>query len=311
MKTKKIRKNGSYNIIIASLTNANKKARALTMSRRAIITSIISVVLAVVVSISAAVYSVFQVYQRRTQAETLTGQLNEQLALLDVYEVQLASLQLAKAERDAAEAERATESLTMTENVQGTEAVAQESVEPIVFVQEAVQQINGEYCGEINAQVEALKQVATADAIDVVYSGDMEGDSDTVNNWADVLAVFVVETGYDLSTLQAIPESNCGLLEQIYRDMNQYEITSQTVAESTASEDGESVVYSTRMTISIAVNSWGCEEYASQMDWDREQKRSLNALMAPDYYMTYAVLLGVDLYDGHQFGRTGRDYRRP
>jgi hypothetical protein len=58
MKTKKIPRDNRYNIIIASLTDANKKARALTMSRKSIMTTIVCVALAVALSIGGAVFAV-------------------------------------------------------------------------------------------------------------------------------------------------------------------------------------------------------------------------------------------------------------
>jgi len=299
MKKKKITRDKRYHIIISSLTDANKRARALTMTRGGIVTSIISLLLVVVIAVGAAVYSAYRVDERQAQTASLTDRVNEQMALLEGYETRLSALQLAKTQRDAAAVAQASQGLMMAGNAQGAfGAGAEESVEPLVFVPDAVQQINGEYCGEINAQVDALKQVSTADEIEVVYSGDFDGDSDTVNNWSEVLAVFVVESGYDLNTLQMIRESDCGLMEQIYRDMNRYEITSQTTTVATTSSDGENTTYSNLMTISIAVDSIDSEEYADELNWSRDQKSSLAELRKPDYNMTYAALLGVDLYEG-------------
>lgn len=296
MGTKKIRKDKSYHIIISSLTDANKKARALTMTRSGIVTSIICIVLVVVLSVGAAVFSVSEVLKRQSQADTLAGRVDEQLLLLSAYENRLTELQLAKTQRDAAEA---TQGMALAGSAQETTGMgAQESVEPLVSVQEAVQSINSEYTGEINAQVDALKQVATADEVEVVYSGDFDGDSDTVNNWSEVLAIFVVAAGYDLSTLQLITETDCGLLEQIYRDMNRYEITSHTVPVVTPAESGGEAVYSTLMTISIAVDSIDCDTYAKELSWTKEQKHALSTFRDTKYNMTYAALLGVNLYEG-------------
>ena len=168
----------------------------------------------------------------------------------------------------------------------------------MIPVRDAVERINGNFLDGIDAQVAVAKLGKPADETEVVYSGDVEGDSDTVNNWADVLAVFAVLAGYDIGTMQMISGKDYAQLEQIYDDMNQVAIRCEMSTLESETAEGEEAVVLTKLTLCVMIESMDCSEYAETLGWDRDYRDSLDALMKPDYYMTFAALLGVDLYDG-------------
>ena len=299
MKQCKSSKRDHYCITIASQTHAFKKARSLSISRRSIIAVLVCGSLAIVMSVGAALIMVSQVNQYQTQAQTLIRQVDERTAMLQVYEEQIAMYQqpeLSVAGTNAPiDRSAADDSVMAQEEMPGSAVGVIENVTLAIAVRDAVQQINGEFQAGVEEQIAVAKLGTPADEVEVVYSGDVEGDSDTVNNWADVLAAFTVISNYDLTTLQTITADDFVLLEQIYDDMNRLEI-SRTISMETA--EGETEATITKLTLCVTINSTNCMDYASQCGWGNDNKSCLEKLMKPDYYMTFAALLGVDLYDG-------------
>lgn len=292
-------KRDRYCITIASQTHAFKKARSLSVSRRSIVAVLLCASLAVIVSVSAALITTFQVYQRQSQADTLTRQVNERIALLQGYEAQIAMCQqpeLCAAATDASGDQDAVDaSVLAQEDMPGSALGVTENTALAIAVRDAVMQINGEFQAAVDEQIAVAKLGTPADEVEIVYDGDVEGDSDTVNNWADVLATFTVLSGYDLTTLQTITEDDFALLERVYDDMNRLEISRISSTETAEGEAGATI---TKLTLCVTIKSMNCLEYAEQCGWDGDKKDCLEKLMRPDYYMTFAALLGVDLYDG-------------
>jgi|AGTN01.1.fsa_nt_gi Cell wall-associated hydrolases (invasion-associated proteins) len=304
MKTKVSGKKDRYCITIASQSNANKKVSVINTTRGSIITVFVAVVMMVMISIGAAVDTVFQVYRYKAQYQTLTGKIDEQSTLISSYEARLAVLQQADefqkiADALSAKGTEAGAGAVLAEDSQGqTAQSATENSELAIAVHDAVEQINTDFLSAIDQQITVAKLGTPADAVEVEYGGDMEGDSDTVNNWADVLAVFVVQAGYDITTLQTITEKDCEQLGRIYDDMNQITIGTRTSAVKDESSGAEGEAYLTKLTVNVTINSMDYLEYAEQSGFGNDQKNELNVLMQPDYNMTFAALLGVDLYDG-------------
>lgn len=298
MKHCKSSKKDRYCITIASQTYAHKKARSFNASRKSIIMVVGCAALAVVMSISAAVTLVFQAYQHQEQADSLAGEVDARIALLQGYEMQLASLRQGGSGNTSAGTPNAISdaSILAEEPRPGSALNATGSSVLAIAIRDAVVQINGEFQDGIDEQISVAKLGTLADETEVVFSGDVEGDSDTVNNWADVLAAFTVVSGYDITTLQTITGDDYALLERIYDDMNQVVISRNTCSVAAASGETETTI--TKLTLCVTINSMGCLEYAQQRGWDADKKASLRKLMTPDYYMTFAALLGVDLYDG-------------
>jgi hypothetical protein len=272
------------------------------MSRRGIVTTIVCIVMCLLTLAGASVFMVMRADRYRTQVETLARQANEQIAMLDYYEARLALLQQ-EAPRSAAAAGAVAGSdpapgQALAEDAQ--EAIAQTATEDttlVIYIRDAVEQINADFQGSLEAQIAIAELGSPADETEVVYSGDVEGDSDTVNNWADVLAVFAVTKSYDIGTIQMINADDYAQLEQIYDDMNHVSIYCETSAKEIEAAEGEEAAIATKLALCVMIESMDCMEYAESLGWSGNQKGRLKALMNPDYYMTFAALLGVDLYD--------------
>ena len=139
---------------------------------------------------------------------------------------------------------------------------------------------------------------AQFDEFQTEYAGDIEGDSDTVNNWADVLAVYAVATGTELRGLTAIPETSIDLLNSIYDSMNIVKVTAKTTAQKSPATSKEEATPVTTLTACLNVESLTYEDGADLQGFTKEQKQELEQLMSPDYYAVFAQLLGIDYYDG-------------
>ncbi len=171
-----------------------------------------------------------------------------------------------------------------------------------ITISAAIEQINAKFNEQINAKIEAVKTNAQFDEFQTEYCGDVDGDSDTVNNWADVLAVYAVATGTELRGLTAIPEANVELLGSIYDSMNTVEvkakITSQKAPATSSEANTEEQAPVITLTACINVQSLTYEDSADSQGFTKEQKQALEQLMSPDYYAVFAQLLGIDYYDG-------------
>ncbi len=167
-------------------------------------------------------------------------------------------------------------------------------------VSDAMARINAGFEDGIEERIEKVKAGAAFDASQTVYDGDFEGDSDRVNNWADVLAVYAVVTGDELRGLSMIPEEDYELLRDIYTSMNKLEISSKTTSQKPAANSGaaQDAQPLTTLTVSLSVNSLTYTEGAAMYGFSKEQKKTLEDLMSPDYYTVFAQLLGIDYYDG-------------
>ncbi len=341
MKTKRLAKKDRYCITIASQTNAHQKARVVNTTRASIITAVTAIVMAVFISIGAAVWTALQVYRYQAETDMLTGTINQQAALIDSCEGRLVLLQQAEefrkinealgAEEGAADSDSET---VLAEDSEGESSqIATEDSVLAIPVRGAVVQINEDFVAGMDKQISVAKLGTPADEVEIEYSGDIEGDSNTVNNWADVLAVFAVESGYDIKTLVSVTEGDCERLEKIYDDMNQITVGTETstvkytppadeadltpegdispgveaVTPSVGEGDGSpsqapltipEEVTVTKLTVTVTINSMDCFEYAEQTGFDGDKMDALDGLMDPDYNMTFAALLGVDLYDG-------------
>ena len=77
---------------------------------------------------------------------------------------------------------------------------------------EAIQTIDGEFRAGIDAKITDLSS-GDYDAIEVQYTGDMDGDSDFAVNWNDTIAIYSVSVTMDseapTDVVQVTPEKVC------------------------------------------------------------------------------------------------------
>ena len=181
----------------------------------------------------------------------------------------------------------------------GQESTEQTAVAPgFIAVSAAIEQINAKFMEALNSKTEAVKANVQFDEFQTEYTGDMDGDSNTVNNWADVLAVYAVATNTELKGLTAIPETDVELLGSIYNSMNDVKVTAKTTKQKLPATSTEETVPLTTLTACLDVESLTYEDGAQAQAFTDEQQNKLEELMSPDYYAVFAQLLGIDYYDG-------------
>ena len=165
-------------------------------------------------------------------------------------------------------------------------------------ISQAVTEINADFQAKIDGKIDALSSGGSYDDVKVVYEGDVDGDSDTVNNWSDVLTVFAVKyMGEDVEVI-TITQDKVDELGNVFNEMNELSARTETVSEETTTTNGdgeEETVTHTTLVIYIKVNSLTYEEGASAYGFTSAQIEVADEMMSPDYYTLYAELLGVDL----------------
>ena len=177
-----------------------------------------------------------------------------------------------------------------------------------------VRSINYDYEQEIENIVQGYEQDARYDEVQVTYKGDNDGDSVSVNNWNDVLAVYSVLTTtdetdpHDVITPSAEDEAG---IRAVFRVMNRYNYTTRleeevdedaVVPKPTPDKDGKipevdppmkTVLYLTitqyAMTYKEAAQHYGFTDYQNEI---------LEEMMSPRYFTYFAALIGVDLTNG-------------
>lgn len=177
-----------------------------------------------------------------------------------------------------------------------------------------VRSINYDYEQEIENIVQGYEQDTRYDEVQVTYKGDNDGDSASVNNWNDVLAVYSVLTTtdetdpHDVITPSAEDEAG---IRAVFRVMNRYNYTTRVeeevdedavVPKPTPDKDGKipeveppmkTVLYLTitqyAMTYKEAAEHYGFTDYQNEI---------LEEMMSPRYFTYYAALIGVDLTNG-------------
>ena len=168
-------------------------------------------------------------------------------------------------------------------------------------ISQAVTEINTAFQIKIDGKIDGFSSDGSYDEIKIVYEGDIEGDSATVNNWSDVLTVFAVKyMGEDVEVI-TITQDKLDELKNVFNEMNELSARTETESEETTAtnDDGEeeTITY-TMLIVYIKVNSLTYEEGASAYGFTFEQIEIADEMMSPDYYALYAELLGVDLLGG-------------
>jgi hypothetical protein len=168
-------------------------------------------------------------------------------------------------------------------------------------ISQAVTEINADFQAKIDEKIDALSSGGTYDEIKVVYEGDVDGDSATVNNWTDVLTVFAVKyMGENVEVITITPEK-VDELRNVFNEMNALSTRAETKSEETTviGDDGEEeAVTRSTLIIYVKINSLTYEEGATAYGFSPEQIEIADEMMSSDYYTLYAELLGVDLLGG-------------
>lgn len=184
-----------------------------------------------------------------------------------------------------------------------------EAVGNSMSINQAVTSINDEFQADIQSRVDSIAAQGSYDEVRVEYEGDIEGDSDTPNNWSDVLTVYSVKTtGEDMEVL-TFDEERMAALKDIFNQMNQistrHEIITEEVPVETPSPPPSGspapepqTVTTTRLVVYVTVNSQTYEDAAAHYGFTDDQVKIADEMMSPEYYTLFASLLGVDVTGG-------------
>ena len=181
---------------------------------------------------------------------------------------------------------------------------------------EAIEAINTEFKNEIESRIAELTAQGAADAVEIIYEGDMESIESTVPNWADVIGVYAIKVGADAENPSDVTEmspENMEKLREIFLDMNKvsYRTESETETVIVTDEYGAIVldkngkpITERKTTLFIYVNvlSMDYRDGADMYRFSADQNEMLTELMQPDYYPLFAELLGDAVGNGGTYG---------
>ena len=181
---------------------------------------------------------------------------------------------------------------------------------------EAIEAINTEFKDEIESKIAKLTAQGAADAVEIIYEGDMESIESTVPNWADVVGVYAIKVGADAENPSDVTEmspENAEKLRRVFLDMNKvlYRTESETETVIVTDEYGAIVldkngkpITKRKTTLSIYVNvlSMDYRDGADMYRFNADQNEMLTELMQPVYYPLFSELLGDAVGDGGTYG---------
>lgn len=176
---------------------------------------------------------------------------------------------------------------------------------------ELISAIDTEYRAGIDAKIAELS-AGDHEEIKAIYRGDGDGDSASVNNWNDVLAVYAVLTTTkqdDPTDVVVVSEANESVLREVFSVMNtaSYDTAVQTDTITVTDEYGAIVLdengeakttEKTTLYIYVELAAMSYEQGAEYYRFTGDQMEVLEEMMSPEYYSYYAALVGVDIYGG-------------
>ena len=171
----------------------------------------------------------------------------------------------------------------------------------------AILEIDTEFRAGIDAEIARLS-TGDYDEIAVRHAGDMDGDSDYLINWNDVIAVYAVRVTMDeenpMDVLEVTPEK-IEKLRETFLAMNTVEYDAEVIETEGAGaqvgdEDTEEAEPYRKLVITITVSSMDHLAGADLYSFTEDQREALTAMMEPRMLPMYAELIGVDLLGGFE-----------
>lgn len=315
-----------YNIIISSQTDARKRTHVFSVTKRVVFLVSCIFVSTVLISIGFIIGSQYKVQQFRIQIAQLKNTFEEQSSqmlccdLTEADDFAFLSFIAPLDNNTITQSNKTNHSLTndsiyekkesadpytsiASENISmpRAEFINENTFEQLINIDmiDAIKIIDAQFQDNIDNKIAATLENEVYDEINIVYEGDFEGDSDRVNNWADVLSIFLSHTMYDGQKLLSIPSDRIDILSEVYNSMN--EIIVSVIKEPYTKENTLGTQGSPILTVNVTVNSLTYMEGAELYELDRKQKAKLEQLMSPDYYIYFSELLGVDVYSGMDY----------
>lgn len=178
---------------------------------------------------------------------------------------------------------------------------------------EIITRIDQSYKDAIDKRIKKFEKEIDHDEFEVVYRGDNnDGDSATVNNWIDVLAVYsVLSTTGENPIIILVPDDECEQrLRDVFSVMNMvgftyelHEVVPENAPTPTPDEDGNTPEPETvtQLIVNVHQRSMTYREAAEYYHFDESQMQLLEEMMSPAYTKYYAALIGVDLLGGADY----------
>lgn len=171
----------------------------------------------------------------------------------------------------------------------------------------AILEIDTEFRTGIDAEIARLS-TGDYDEIVVRYAGDMDGDSDYVISWNDVIAVYAVRVTMDEENPMDVLEVTLEKIEKLretFLAMNIVEYDTEVIETEGAGAqvgdaDEEEAEPYRKLIITISVNSMDHLAGADLYNFTEDQREALAAMMEPQMLPMYAELIGVDLLGGFE-----------
>ncbi len=162
---------------------------------------------------------------------------------------------------------------------------------------QAIAEISGDFSAYVDQQVSDVS--AGHENVTVVYDSGIDGDSDSVNNWVDVLGIYAVKTSMDQAEpteVATVTAEKKQMLKDIYWEMNTVSIRTEIVEETDANDEDAEPVEKTTVHVSISSESYS--DAAKRYGFTEEQNEMLEEMMVPEYHHMFIALIGIDCYGG-------------
>lgn len=178
---------------------------------------------------------------------------------------------------------------------------------------EIITRIDQSYKDAIDKRIKKFEKEIDHDEFEVVYRGDNnDGDSATVNNWIDVLAIYsVLSTTGENPIIILVPDAKCEQrLRDVFSVMNTvgftyelHEVVPENAPTPTPDENGNTPEPETvtQLIVNVHQRSMTYREAAEYYHFDESQMQLLEEMMSPAYTKYYAALIGVDLLSGADY----------
>lgn len=162
----------------------------------------------------------------------------------------------------------------------------------------------------INSDFEAYVSSRAAKASDghsnvsIVYDGDSDGDSNSVNNWVDVLGVYAVKTTMDVAApanVAILTEDKAKAFHDLFFEMNTVSTRTEIKTETKTAMDEDGTVHEETVEktyVYVTVSSIDSQDAVAKYHFSAEQNKMLDELLSPENYPLFAEITGVDVYGG-------------
>lgn len=167
----------------------------------------------------------------------------------------------------------------------------------MIPMSQAVAEISGDFSAYVDRQI--ANGSAGHDNVTVEYDGGIDGDSDSVNNWVDVLAIYAVKMTMDESApveVVTVNDIKKQALRDLYFEMNPVSIRVETVEDGAV--DGDETEPVEKAVVHVNISSEDYSDAARRYGFSEEQNRMLEELTVPENHYLFVALIGIDNYGG-------------